>query len=77
MADENVVFDIHAFADEGVAWVHPSFSDPYIFLDFDKSPNCAAIANLAAIQIDEFRETNILPKLYVRSYANEFVHSAG
>jgi hypothetical protein len=53
MADENTVFQRHAFADEGMAGDLAVFSDKDVFLDFDERADARSRADRAAIEIHE------------------------
>src|SRR5262245_62098596 len=66
VADEDLVLDRHALADEGVARNLASPAHPRIFLDFDERPDLGFVADLAAVQVDERRELNAGPELDVR-----------
>ncbi len=59
MANEGLVLDGDAFADEGVALDLAVPADGGIFLDFHESPDLGAVADGAAIQVDEFGELDI------------------
>src|SRR5208282_5354988 len=63
MADEYVVFNGHAFTNEGMARNLAVLSHARIFLDLDKGANLGFIADFAAIEIDEFGKFYISPQL--------------
>src|SRR5580704_297159 len=55
MADKDVVFNGHAFTDEGVARYLAALADARVLLDFDERSNLGFVANFASIKIDELR----------------------
>ena len=61
MADEDVVLDRHAFTDEGVARNLAPPADLCILLDLDERSDLRFVADLAAVQVDELRELDVLP----------------
>src|SRR2546425_6701390 len=74
VADEDVVLDRHAFTDEGVARNLAPPADLRIFLDLDERPDLRFVADLAAVQVDELRELDVLPQLDVGRNVHRFVH---
>src|SRR6202790_2043255 len=65
VADEDTVFDVHSFADEGMAGDLAVLSNSGVLLNFDKGPDFRVVINFAAIEIDEFRESNVLAEFHV------------
>ncbi len=61
VADEDVVLDRHTFADERVTRDLAAPPDGRVFLDLDERPDRRLIADLAAVEIDELRELDVLP----------------
>src|SRR5262249_60327050 len=59
VADEDVILDRHALADEGVARDLAAPSDRRVLLDFDERADLGLVADLAPIQVDELREPDI------------------
>jgi hypothetical protein len=55
VADEDVVFDRHSLTDERVARDPAPPPDFCIFLNFDEGADLRLVADLAAVQVDEFR----------------------
>ena len=66
MADENIVLNRYAFADERVARHFASPAHARILLNLDECSDLCFVSNLASIQIDEFRQLDVLAKLDVR-----------
>src|ERR1700688_458367 len=75
MADEYVVFNVHAFADEGVAGNFAATADPRIFLNFYKCADLGFVSNFTSIHVNELGELDVFPELYIRGDAYKFVHS--
>src|SRR5207249_7253915 len=73
VANEDVVLDRHAFTDEGVARNLAPPADLRILLDLDEGPDLRFVADLAAVQVDELRELDVLPQLDVGRNAERFV----
>ena len=67
MPNENIVFNRDAFADERVARYLASAPNLGVFLNLDEGSDFRFFADLAAIQIDEFRELDVFAELYIRS----------
>ena len=61
VADEDLVLDGHPLADEGVALDLAVPADDGVFLDFDKGADLGAVANRAAVKVDEFVELDVFP----------------
>jgi hypothetical protein len=55
MTDEDVIFNDHPFADEGVAGDFAAPADRSVLLNLDKGANLGFVANLASVEIDELR----------------------
>src|ERR1700676_4966377 len=70
VADEDTVFDVHSFADEGIAGDLAVLSDSGVLLNFDKGPYFRVIVNFAAVEINKLGESDILAQLHVRSNAD-------
>ena len=66
VTDEDVVFDGDAFANKGMAGNLAIAADGGILLDLDECANLGVIADLAAVQVDELGELDVLAQLYVR-----------
>src|SRR3989441_2689849 len=73
VADENVVLNRHAFADEGVARNLTPPAGLRILLDLDERPDLRLVADLAAVQVDELRKFDVLPQLDVGRNAERFI----
>ena len=73
MPDEDIILDRHTFADEGVAGDLAVPADGGVFLDFHEGADLGVVADGAAVEVDEFREPDILPELDVFGYA-QIVH---
>src|SRR5215472_589970 len=54
MSDEDVVFDGHAFADEGMARNLAILPNGRVLLNFDERANLGVLSNFAAVKINEF-----------------------
>ena len=63
VSDKDLVFDRHAFTNEGMARYFAPTADFGILLNLDKGPNFCIVTDLAAIEVDEFRELHVLPNL--------------
>jgi hypothetical protein len=48
--------------------------DRCVFLDFDKGTDLGFVADFAAVQVDEFREPDVLSKLHVIGDTNVRMH---
>ena len=70
VANETLVLNRHAFANEGMAGYLTILSDHRILLDFDKRTDFSVIANRAAIEIDEPGELNVFAETDVWSNAH-------
>ena len=53
MSDEDVVLDVHAFANEGVTGDFATLADRCVFLDFDKCADLGLVADFAAVNVDK------------------------
>jgi hypothetical protein len=67
--DEDFVLDCHAVTDERMARYLAPFADLGILLNLDEGPDFCVITDLAALEVDEFRELHVLPQLDIRRYA--------
>ena len=65
VADEDVVLDRHAFADERVARDLAAAADRRVLLDLDERADLRLVADLAAVEVDELRQPDVLPELDV------------
>ena len=65
MADENVVFQNHAFANKRVAGNFAAVSDFRAFLDFDKSPDFHVVADFTTVEMCEFVDADVFAQLHV------------
>src|SRR5208283_2413580 len=65
MANEDVVFYGHPFADEGMARNLAVLADRGIFLDLDKRAYPGIVANLTAIEVYELRELDVFTKPHI------------
>src|SRR5215469_5284197 len=74
VADEDVVFDGHAFADEGMAGNLAIPPNGCVLLNFDERANLGVFPDFTAVKVDEFGKLHARPKLHVRSNRAEFVH---
>ena len=72
MADEHVILDGHAFADEGVAGDLAPPANAGILLNLDEGADLGFVADLAAIEIDELRKLDVFPELHVGRNAHVF-----
>ena len=71
MADEDLILDGHAIADETVALDLAACTDPCVLLNLNKRPDPGFIANLAAVQVDEGMENDMLAEPDVRRNPDE------
>src|SRR5688572_1835811 len=69
MADEDLILDGHAFTDERMARDLAAAADAGVFLDFDEGADFGFVADVAAVEVDELRQFDVLAKLDVRSDA--------
>ena len=74
MSDEDVVFNHHTLADEGVAGDLAALADAGILLDLDESPDLGLVPDLASVQIDELRQPDLGAQLDVLGDGAELVH---
>jgi hypothetical protein len=65
VTDEDFVFDRYAFADKRVRRDLAAPAYPRVFLNFDERANLRAVADLAAVEIDEVMNDHVAPKLDV------------
>ena len=65
MADEDVVLDGHALADEGVRGDLAVLADKGVLLDLDERPDLGAVADRAAVEVDEGEDLDVFPQLDV------------
>jgi len=63
VADEDAVFDHNSRADEAVTGYFAALADARLLLNFDERADASIVANLASIEIDEWREPDILAEL--------------
>lgn len=63
VADEHLVLDGHALANEGVAGNFDRAAEPGILLNLDERADFGIIADLAAIEIYESEDSNVLAEL--------------
>lgn len=63
VADEHLVLDGHALANEGVAGNFDRAAEADILLNFDERADFGIIADLAAIEIYESEDSNVLAEL--------------
>jgi len=61
VADEYLILDGDALADEGVALDLAISTDGGVFLYLDKGADLGAVANRAAVKVDEFVELDVFP----------------
>ena len=61
VTDEDLVLDGHPLADEGVTLDLAVPADDGVFLDFDEGTDFGAVANRAAVKVDEFVELDVFP----------------
>src|SRR5271170_3854365 len=74
MADEDVVFNLHTLANEGVTRYLAAPADSGVLLNFNERPYLGFVADFTSVQVDELRELDPLAKLYVRGNTAEFAH---
>jgi hypothetical protein len=72
---EHVVFDGHAFADEGMAGNFATPAHFSVLLYFNERADLCFVADFATVKIDEFREPDFFAKLHIWGNAAEFIHS--
>ena len=66
MADEDVVFDVHSFANKSMAGNLAVPADAGVFLNLDERADLCFVADLASIEIDEFRKLHVFAEFHVR-----------
>jgi hypothetical protein len=76
MADEGVVLDRDAFADESVAGDLAAPADRGVLLNLDERPNPGFVSDGAPVQVDEFSETDVLAEPDVRRNFGVLVQAA-
>jgi hypothetical protein len=77
MADERLILDRDARADERVALDLHAPADFYVRLDLHKGPDERLVADLAAIEIGEADDADVLPEFDTRGDAQgRFTHDA-
>src|SRR3989449_9344407 len=76
VADEDVVFDRHPFADERVAGNLAALPYLGVLLDFHKGTDLGVVTHLTAVEIDEFRQGDTVAQLHVGSDAEIIIHSS-
>src|SRR5208282_4565544 len=76
VANENVVFDGHTFADEGVAGDLAAFTNRSVLLNLYKRANLGFIADFAAVEVDELGKFDISTEFHTRRNAKEFIHKS-
>ena len=74
MADEDVVLDRHAFADERMTRDFAAPADRRVLLNFDECPDLGLVANGTAIQVDELAKGDARTETDVRRDSDPFVH---
>src|SRR5262249_7805673 len=74
VADEDLVLDRDTFADERVARDLTALSNDGVRLNLDEGPDACAIANGAAIEVDEAEDLDVMTELYVGGDAVERFH---
>src|SRR4029077_8568235 len=75
VADECVVLNRHAFADECMTRNLAVLSHSGVLLNFDERANLRVFTDFAAVQIDELRKLYALTELYIGSDASVLAHS--
>src|SRR6185295_6535627 len=69
VSDKDLIFDRHAFTNEGVARYFAPLANFGILLNLDKRPDFRIVSNLATIEVDELRKLHVLSHLDVRRNA--------
>src|SRR5215469_10714319 len=72
--NEDIVFDIDALADEGVARNFAASSDSHVLLHFDECADFGLIPDFTIIQIDETREFDVFSEPDRRGNTKEPTH---
>ncbi len=67
VTDENIVFQGHPFANEGVTRNFTAITDFDTFLNLNKSADFYIVPNFTTVEIREVVNTDIFSQLYVRS----------
>jgi hypothetical protein len=75
VAHKNVVFNGYPFAHEGVARDLAASSHSRILLDLYEGADLRFIANIAPVEIDEFRELHATTEPDIRCNGTELAHS--
>ena len=65
MADEDVVIDVHAFANESVALDLAVFAYCCVFLDLDEGADATVVTDRAAVEVDKIVQKNVFADLDV------------
>src|SRR5438876_9104588 len=76
VADEDVVLDGHAFANERVAGDLAVLADVRVLLNFDKGTDLGVVAYFAAIEVDEPRQLDAFAQLHIGRNAEILAHSS-
>ena len=71
MADKDIVFDGHAFANEGMTGYFAVGADGGVLLDFDECADLGVVADRTAIEIDEFGKLDVTAEADVGTNADE------
>jgi hypothetical protein len=75
VADEDLVLDLDALADERVALNLAAPPDHGSFLDLDERSDLRLVADFTAVEIDELGELHIFSQLHVRCDTEIFFHA--
>src|SRR6185369_2287373 len=65
VTDEDLVFDLHALADETMRRDFTVAAHAGVLLDFDERSNAGSVANLAAVKIYEVIDFDVAPEFDV------------
>ena len=74
VSDEDVVFDLDAFADEGVARDLAIRAHTGIFLNLDEGPDLGVVPDRATVEIDELGQLDAFPQLDAGSNRKKLFH---
>src|SRR6185437_1090359 len=75
VTNEHAIFDRHALANEAMARDLAAFPDRCILLDLYESADLCFVADLASVEIDELRQFDIAPELYIGGYTQKLIYN--
>src|SRR5581483_3054537 len=77
VADEHVVANRHAFANECVARNLAALAHGRVLLDFHERADLGLVSDLTTVEVDESGEPYVFPQLHVRGNGEVLIHWSG